>query len=66
MQPMGTPARSLKLAMDFLARRIAGFWPVMISRSATAASSSLMLCSASPTPMLTTTFCIRGTCMTVV
>jgi hypothetical protein len=27
MQPIGIPSRSLKFAIDFLARRIAGFWP---------------------------------------
>ncbi len=31
--PIAIPWRSLKLAIDFFARVIAGFWPVMMVRS---------------------------------
>ena len=38
MQPIGTPSRSLKLAIAFFARVTTGFWPVMAVISATVAS----------------------------
>ena len=61
LAPMGTPSRSLKLAMDFLARVMTGFWPAMACRSAAAKSMTLALSRASPTPMLMTIFSRRGT-----
>ena len=45
---IGMPSRSLKAAIDFLARRVAGRWPVIRPSSSIAASSSLMFCVASP------------------
>ena len=38
MHPMGWPARSLKFATDFRARRTTGFWPVIAASSSTAES----------------------------
>ena len=62
--PIGMPSRSLNCAMDFLARLITGFWPVMAVRSLMALSTSLESLAASPRPMLTTTLTTRGICMT--
>ena len=64
LAPMGMPSRSLNCAIDFFARRITGFWPVIAARSRTAPSMSLASRAASPTPMLTTTFTTPGICMT--
>ena len=50
MQPIGTPSRSLKFAMAFLARVTTGFCPVMAVISATAVSRALIFCVASPKP----------------
>jgi hypothetical protein len=47
-----------------LARVTIGFWPVIVVRSPTAASSAFALAIASPRPMLTTIFWSRGICMT--
>src|SRR5207249_8533311 len=63
LAPIDIPARSLKAAIDLRARVIAGFCPVMIARSATAASRSFASRTASPTPMFTTIFSRRGTRM---
>jgi len=63
MQAMGMPARSLNWATLFLALRTTAFWPAMAVSSSTATSSTLMFWMASPTPMLMTIFCRRGTCM---
>ena len=43
-----------------LARVTIGFWPVIVVRSPTAASSALAFAIASPRPMLTMTFSRRG------
>src|SRR5438445_1421003 len=59
--PMGTPSRSLKFAIDFLARVTIGRWPAIACRSAVAKSSTLAFSRPSPTPMLMTTFSSRGT-----
>ena len=40
--PMGMPSRTLKAAMDFLARVTTAFWPAMAESSATASSISLL------------------------
>jgi hypothetical protein len=61
---MITPSRSLKLAMLLRALVWIGFWPVMVVMSETAASKALELPIASPRPMLTTTFWIRGISIT--
>ena len=63
--PMALPSRSLKLAIDFLALVITGFWPAMVVRSLTAPSRSDGWPTASPTPMLITIFSSRGTCITL-
>src|SRR5205823_3797524 len=63
LAPMAMPWRSLNWAMDFRARVMAAFCPVIWARSATAASSSLPSRMASPTPMLSTIFSRRGTRM---
>ena len=58
------PSLSLNCAIDFLARAIDGFWPVITDRSLTAPSMSLASLAASPTPMLTTILDRPGTCIT--
>ena len=52
--------------MDFFARRITGFCPVIAPISFMAASRSLMLAAASPTPTFTTTLSIFGAAQTLV
>ena len=42
-----------------------GFWPAINARSAAASSAFLRSLTASPTPILSTTFSRRGTCMTL-
>src|SRR5271168_5608348 len=61
MQPIAMPLRILKFAMDFFARVITGFCPVICPSSAAAVSSSFTFALASPIPMFTVTFCTRGT-----
>ena len=63
--PMALPSRSLKLAIDWRALVITGFWPAIVVRSFTAPSSSDGCPTAAPTPMLITIFSSRGTCMTL-
>ena len=60
---IGMPVRRRKAAIDFLARRMAARWPVILPSSSAAASSSLMFWLASPNPMFTTTFESFGTAM---
>jgi hypothetical protein len=55
----------LKPAIDLVAFVTMGFWPVIVVRSATAPSSSDGCWVARPTPMFTTIFSSRGTCMTL-
>src|SRR5690349_5012389 len=62
-QPMGMPLRILKFAMDFLARVIIAFWPVIWPSSCAAVSSSFTFWLASPRPMFTVIFCNLGTAM---
>jgi hypothetical protein len=64
LAPIGIPVRRRNWAMLRLARVTIGFWPVIVVRSPTAASSALALAIASPSPMLTTTLSSRGICMT--
>ncbi len=59
--PIGIPSRSLKEEIAFFARRITGFWPVILPISSAAASSTLIFRMASPTPILITIFVSRGT-----
>jgi hypothetical protein len=56
----------LKAAIDFLARRTTGFWPVMRPSSSAPTSIIFAFDVASPRPMFTTTFAIFGTAMTLV
>ena len=57
------PSRSLNAATDLRARRMFGFWPAIVASCACAASSIFESCLASPTPMLSVTFCSRGACI---
>ena len=59
--PIGIPWRSLKLAIDFLAFVITGFWPAIEVSSVTAVSSTFAFAIASPMPMLRTILSRRGT-----
>ena len=61
LQPIATLSRTLKLATDFLALHCTGFWPLIFARSPMALSSTLRSASASPTPMFSVIFVIRGT-----
>ena len=63
LAPIGMPSRSLKVAIDFRALVITGFCPAMSARSAAAALTFLESATASPTPMFSTTFSSRGTCI---
>src|SRR5208283_442765 len=63
LQPIAWPSRTLNVATDFLALVTAGFCPVIFAISAVAASMTFLSATASPTPMLTVTLTMRGTCM---
>ncbi len=65
-QPTGIPSRILKAAIDFLARRTFGRWPVIVASSSIASSMTPEVRLASPTPMLTVTLMIRGAYIGVV
>ena len=65
LAPIDWPSRSLNPAIDLVALVTSGFWPVMMVRSETAPSSSDGCWVARPTPMFTTIFSSRGTCMTL-
>ncbi len=54
------PSRTLNWAIDLRARRTLGRWPVIVASCSLAASSILESCLASPTPMFTVTFTMRG------
>ncbi len=58
---MGMPLRILKFAIDFLARVMMAFWPVIWPSSCAAVSSSLTFWLASPKPMFTVIFETFGT-----
>ena len=58
--PIGMPSRSLNCAIDFFALVITGFWPAISSISEAACSTRFLSWVASPTPMLSTIFSIRG------
>src|SRR6266850_1973340 len=62
-QPMGMPLRILKFAMDFLARVMTAFWPVIWPSSCAAVSSSFAFWLASPRPMFTVILATLGTAM---
>ena len=55
----GHPLESLKLAIDFVARRTCA-WPEMTVSSSIAASSAFASVFASPTPMFNVTFVTAG------
>ena len=63
--PTGIPARTLKLAIDLRARRTFGRCPEITPSCSVAASSTEVVCFASPTPMFTVTFSRRGTCIAI-
>src|ERR1700682_377369 len=60
-QPIGMPLRILKFAMDFFARVMMAFCPVICPSSTAAVSNSLAFWLASPRPILTVTFFSLGT-----
>ena len=60
-EPIGSPLRSLKLAIAFFALVITGRWPAIAAISATAESRIFAFWMASPSPMLRTIFSSRGT-----
>jgi hypothetical protein len=62
--PIARFSRTLNDAIDFFDMQSLGFWPVILVRSATAASMTLRSATASPTPMFTVILVIFGTCMT--
>ena len=49
--------------MDFRALRTCARWPAIVVSSSIAESSAFASVFASPTPMLSVIFSIRGTCM---
>src|SRR6266567_4147247 len=61
VMPMVMPLRILKFAMDFFARVITAFCPVIWPSSTAAVSSSFAFWLASPRPMLTVIFLSLGT-----
>ena len=63
LQPMGRPARILNAAIALRDLVMSGFCPVILVRSATAASITFFSATASPTPMFTVILVIRGTCI---
>src|SRR5579859_5974110 len=60
-QPIGMPLRILKFAMDFFARVITAFWPVIWPSSCAAVSRSFAFWLASPRPILTVILETLGT-----
>ena len=62
--PTDMPSRSLKLAIDLRALRTWARWPAIVVSSSIAASSAFASVFASPTPMLSVIFEMRGTCIT--
>ena len=63
LTPTGMPSRSLKAAIDLRARRTLGFWPAIVASCSMAASSTFESCLASPTPMFSVIFSMRGACI---
>src|SRR5215218_2270546 len=63
--PIGMPSRILKPAIDLRARRTCARCPAIVVSSSIALSSALASVLASPTPMFSVIFSIRGTCMIV-
>jgi hypothetical protein len=61
--PTGMPARSLKAAIDLRARRTFGRCPAMVASWSMAASRTFESCLASPIPMFSVIFSMRGTSM---
>jgi hypothetical protein len=61
--PIVLPVRRRNWAIERLAFVTMGFWPVIVVRSPTAASSALALVRASPRPMFTTILLTFGTCI---
>ena len=65
MQPIGMFSRILKFAIALRVRVTIGFWPAILVMSPTAASTSFLSLTASPTPMFSVILVIRGTCIVV-
>ena len=63
LAPTAMPSRSLKLAIDLRALRTCARWPVIVVSSSMAESSAFASVFASPTPMFSVIFSMRGTCM---
>src|SRR4051794_20359443 len=63
LTPTGIPSRSLNAAIDLRARRTDGRCPAIVASCSVAASSIRVSCLASPTPMFSVIFSIRGTCI---
>jgi hypothetical protein len=61
---MGIPLRTLNCAIDFLARVTTGFWPLTRASSSAPTSTTFAFCVASPSPMFTTIFSMRGIAIT--
>ena len=57
------PSRSLNAATDLRARRTLGRWPAIVASCSVAASSALVSCLASPTPMFSVILRIAGACI---
>jgi hypothetical protein len=64
LQPIGQPSRILNEATETRALVTIGFWPEIFAMSSTAFSSTFLLPTASPTPMLSVILVRRGTCIT--
>ena len=64
--PIGWPWRTLNCAIDFFARVVTGFCPVMRASSSPPTSTIFAFDVASPSPMFTTTFVSLGMAITFV
>src|SRR5512140_2018509 len=65
MQPIGRSLRILNPAMGFFDNVTTGFCPAILVMSPTALSMIFLSLTASPTPMLSVIFSMRGTCIVV-
>src|SRR5438105_1121858 len=61
--PTAIPSRTLNCAIDLRALRTWARWPAIVVSSSTAESSCFDSVFASPTPMLSVIFSMRGACM---
>ena len=65
MQPIGRSLRILNPAIGFFDKVTTGFCPAILVMSPTALSMIFLSLTASPTPMLSVIFSMRGTCIAV-